>query len=176
MISTILVLLRWKRIIKKCMCWHNLVKNSTCFPFGVSFLRCSAGWLGSRKTWHECSCCTCNPAWFTNKHSSILAIYSSSSHVAWIAVHKRRVVNGGRRVVHSSRCNVSRRRAADETLDTSLYNWTQHVSGFSWIAPGNQTVNDSHLALLTTFISETSNMVVCKPAELLQVKLCKHKT
>lgn len=77
----------------------------------------------------------CLNVYFTNKHSSILAIDSSSSHVAEVAVYKMRVVDGGRKVVHSSRCDVSRR-AADETLNTSLHNRTQHLSGFSWSAAG----------------------------------------
>lgn len=39
---------------------------------------------------------------FTKKHASILAIYSSFSHLVWVAVHKRKVASEGGRVVHSS--------------------------------------------------------------------------
>ena len=32
----------------------------------------------------------------------VLALYSSVSYMGWIAVHKRRIVNGGRRMLHAS--------------------------------------------------------------------------
>lgn len=135
------------------MCCHNLVKNSTCIPFSVSFLCLVLAGLVVLKPGMSVNVAYPNllECLVYKNTCTILAIYFSLFPYGLDSYAQKEGCKWGR-VVYSSWCNMYRRRAADEAFNPSLHNCTQHSSRFYWSSLGKQTVSDSHHALLTVLI------------------------